>query len=56
MLMEAREASEKAAERLARLDLRIEGISGDTGALARALSEIEPFLVDETCPGLSSRL
>ena len=50
MLMEAREASEKAAGRLARLDLRIEGISGDTGALARALSEIEPFLVDETCP------
>ena len=50
VLMEAREASEKATERLVRLDLRIEHISGDTGALARALSEIEPFLVDETCP------
>ncbi len=49
-LLESQVASEKASERIDRLDLRIKDISLDTGALARALSEIEPFLVDETCP------
>ena len=49
-LVEAREASEKSAERLTRLDRRIAVLSGDGGALARALSDMEPFLKDEICP------
>ncbi|MCY4557177.1 MAG: AAA family ATPase [Chloroflexi bacterium] len=49
-LLEANEASEKVLERLARIDRRISALSEDSGPLARALSEIEPFVTNDICP------
>ena len=49
-LSESRVTAEKADGRITRLDGRIAQIAGDSGTLARALSEIEPFVKDEVCP------
>jgi len=41
---------QKAKGRITRLDQRIEQLSADSGSLAQALSEIEPFINGEMCP------
>jgi len=49
-LKNAQSDLQKAKGRITRLDQRIEQLSADSGSLAQALSEIEPFINGETCP------